>query len=224
LPRQHKSVAGAFVGSLDDVNALFRKAKGVIEALPRYVHAQEISFAMDEKPVWADNVLWLNILSGNSDAGDSDIRNSDAGKKQVGSLALLSRKAALDCGIKNSAVMLFEMNMDELIPLTSRTNRFTHLPEYPMTDYDVSMLFSRDTKWEEILSVITSKKSADELLRGVSFVDEYRGRQVPDERKSVTFRLVIGSLSKTLTAEEIETCAAAIVKRLGKTLGAELRN
>ena len=224
LPRQHKSVAGAFAGSLDDVNALFRKAKGVIEALPRYVHAQEISFTMDEKPVWADNVLWLNIISGNSDAGSSKAGNSDTGKKQVGSLALLSRKAALDCGIKNSAVMLFEMNMNELTPLTSRTNRFTHLPEYPMTDYDVSMLFGSETKWEEIHDVITSKKGGDELLRGVSFVDEYRGRQVPNEKKSVTFRLVIGSLSKTLTAEEIETCAAAIVKRLGKTLGAELRN
>ena len=239
LPHQHKSVAGAFVGSLDDVNALFRRAKGAIEALPRYVHAGALSFSAEEKPVWADNVLWLNIVSvdsgdgssndENSDAGSSNTGNSDAGKSQVGekligNLALLSRKAALDCGIKNSAVMLFEMNMSELTPLTSRTNRFTHLPEYPMTDYDVSMLFSRDTKWEEILSVITSKKSADELLRGVSFVDEYRGRQVPDDKKSVTFRLVIGSLSKTLTAEEIETCAAAIVKRLGKNLGAELRS
>jgi phenylalanyl-tRNA synthetase beta chain len=55
-------------------------------------------------------------------------------------------------------------------------------------------------------------------------VDEYRGKQVPDGKKSVTLRLVIGSLKKTLTSEEIESCANAIVKRLKKTMGGELRN
>ena len=36
--------------------------------------------------------------------------------------------------------MLFEIDASKLVPLRSRTNKFTHLAEYPETDYDVSML------------------------------------------------------------------------------------
>ena len=208
LPLQRRNVAGACVSGKGDVNALFRMAKGFVEAMPRYTHIEPFAFEKIKKPVWADDVLWLNISAG----GDL-----------IGNLALLSKKASLDCGIKNSAVMLFDLDIDSLKPLLSRTNKFTHLPEYPLTDYDVSMLFESSVRWEEIEGVITGKKGAEDLLRDVSFVDEYRGSQVPDGKKSVTFRLLIGSLKKTLTSEEIEGCAGAVIKRLRKTLGAEMR-
>ena len=86
------------------------------------------------------------------------------------------------------------------------------------------MLFDLSVKWEGIYELITGRKDPDNLLQNVSFVDEYRGRQVPDGKKSVTFRLVIGSFSKTLTSDEIEKCAKAIINRLSKSLGALLRS
>jgi len=209
LPLQRRNVAGTYVGKREDLNLIFRKAKGMLEALPRYTHIEPFMFEKTEKPVWADDVLWLNI---------------EYGGEQIGNLALVSKKALLDCGIKNSAVMLFELDIDSLVPFPSRTNKFTHIPEYPMTDYDISMLFDVSAKWEEIYAVITGKKSADDLLRDVTYVDEYRGRQIPEGKKSVTIRLVIGSLKKTLTSNEIESCANFIIKRLGKVLGAEIRS
>jgi phenylalanyl-tRNA synthetase beta chain len=187
---------------------LFRSAKGTLEAMPRYVHIEPLSFEKNAKPLWADDILWFNIIHGGA---------------QVGNMGLLSKKAALDCGIKNSAVMLFELDIDSLKPLNSRSNTFVHLPEYPMTDYDISLLFDSTTKWEEIAEVTKGKDSPDNLLRSVSFVDEYRGKQVPEGKKSVTLRLVIGSQKKTLTSDEIENCAGAVIKRLSKALGAELR-
>ena len=206
LPLQRRNVAGACVGSPEKLNEIFRKAKGIIEALPRNVHAEPLVFAQNEKPSWADDVVWLNI---------------NCADKQIGNLALLSKKAALGCGIKNSAVMLFEMDIDSLLPFPSRSNEFVHLPEYPMTEYDLSLLVDSTVKWDDILGVIKSKK--DELLRGVNFVDEYRGHQIPEGKKSVTFRLTIGSLKKTLTSDEIENYANVVVKRLKKALGVEFR-
>ncbi len=56
------------------------------------------------------------------------------------------------------------------------------------------------------------------------FVDEYRGKQVPGGKKSVTLRLTIGSLRKDPDLQEIEACAAAVIKAAGKAPGApELR-
>jgi phenylalanyl-tRNA synthetase beta chain len=208
LPAQRKNIAGAFVGSPDDLDTLYRKVKGTLESMPRLVHIEAFTFEKQEKPIWADDVVWLNICINN---------------KRIGNIALLSKKAALGCGIKNSAVVLFEIDLDSLIPLSSRTNKFTHIPEYPLTDYDVSLLFDSTVTWEKIFETATAKMGPDSLLRDVSFVEEYKGRQIPDGKKSVTLRLVIGSLSKTLTSDEIENCANAIVKRLKKTYGAEGR-
>ena len=54
-------------------------------------------------------------------------------------------------------------------------------------------------------------------------MDEYRGKQVPAGKKSVTIRLTIGSEEKTLTSQEIEAAAEQVMKKLRKAMGAELR-
>lgn len=67
------------------------------------------------------------------------------------------------------------------------------------------------------------RKKAGSLVKDASFVDEYRGKQIPAGKKSVTIRLTIGSDEKTLTSQEIENAANQVMKKLGKVMGAELR-
>ena len=206
LPSQRKNVAGAFVTTDKDITALFRKAKGVVEMMARYVHMETLTFRQTEKPVWADNVVWLNICRG---------------EEKVGDLALLSKKVSMACGIKNLNVMLFQLDQDSLVPLKSRTNTFTHMAEYPMTDYDISLLLDGSVQWKDVLQTVGGIKS--ELLHGASFVDEYRGKQVPAGKKSLTLRLSIGSKEKTLTSSEIEEVASNVLSKIAKRFGAELR-
>ena len=206
LPSQRKNVAGAFVTTAKDITALFRKAKGVVEMMARYVHMEALTFRQTEKPVWADNVVWLNIYRG---------------EEKVGDLALLSKKVSMACGIKNLNVMLFQLDQDSLVPLKSRTNTFTHMAEYPMTDYDISLLLDGSVQWKDVLQTVGGIKS--ELLHGASFVDEYRGKQVPAGKKSLTLRLSIGSKEKTLTSSEIEEVASNVLSKIAKRFGAELR-
>ena len=206
LPSQRKNVAGAFVTTDKDITALFRKAKGVVEMMARYVHMEALTFKQAEKPVWADNVVWLNIYRGD---------------EKVGDLALLAKKVSMACGIKNLNVMLFQLDQDSLVPLKSRTNTFTHLAEYPMTDYDISLLVDGSVQWKDVAQTVRGIKS--ELLHGAAFVDEYRGKQVPAGKKSLTLRLAIGSKDKTLTSAEIEEVASGVLNKIAKRFGAELR-
>lgn len=208
LPSQRRNIAGAFAAPSDTVPALFRKARGIVENMARYTHMEALTFTRDEKPVWADEVVWLNIKLGDL---------------QVGNMALLSKKASLACGIKNLSVVLFEIDTDSLKPFTSRTNTFVHIAEYPTIEYDVSMLFDCDTKWEDIRATVLKKKNSDSFLQDVDFVDEYKGAQVPEGKKSVTMRLILGSSEKTLTSSEIESCANTVIKFLTKNIGAEMR-
>lgn len=206
LPSQRKNVAGAFATTDKDITALFRKAKGVVEMMARYVHMEALTFKQAEKPVWADNVVWLNIYRG---------------EEKVGDLALLAKKVSMACGIKNMNVMLFQLDQDSLVPLKSRTNTFTHLAEYPMTDYDISLLVDGSVQWKDVAQTVRGIKS--ELLHGAAFVDEYRGKQVPAGKKSLTLRLAIGSKDKTLTSAEIEEVASGVLNKIAKRFGAELR-
>lgn len=206
LPSQRKNVAGAFATTGKDITALFRKAKGVVEMMARYVHMETLTFRQTEKPVWADNVVWLNIYRGD---------------EKVGDLALLAKKVSMVCGIKNMNVMLFQLDQDSLVPLKSRTNTFTHLAEYPMTDYDISLLVDGSVQWKDVAQTVRGIKS--ELLHGAAFVDEYRGKQVPAGKKSLTLRLAIGSKDKTLTSAEIEEVASGVLNKIAKRFGAELR-
>ncbi len=206
LPSQRKNVAGAFATTGKDITALFRKAKGVVEMMARYVHMEALTFKQAEKPVWADNVVWLNIYRGD---------------EKVGDLALLAKKVSMACGIKNLNVMLFQLDQDSLVPLKSRTNTFTHLAEYPMTDYDISLLVDGSVQWKDVAQTVRGIKS--ELLHGAAFVDEYRGKQVPAGKKSLTLRLAIGSKDKTLTSAEIEEVASSVLNKIAKRFGAELR-
>lgn len=206
LPMQKKHLGCAFVGASDNVSALFRRAKGVIGAMPQYTHMEGFTFEKIEKPYWADETVWLNIcLDG----------------KKIGDLALLSKKAALACGIKVLSAILVELDMDELVPFKSRTNRFVHVPEFPMNDYDLSFLVDSMVKWDDIYNCVMAKKH--ELLRDVIFVDEYKGKQIPEGKKSVTIRLVIASSEKTLTGDEIEQVANSVLKKIAKGTGAEIR-
>ena len=206
LPKQRRNIAAAVASSTKNVNELFRELKGALEFMPRYTHMEGFSFRKETKPVWADSVVWQNIY---------------VGETKIGDLGLVAKKVTMDCGIKNLTVMLFEIDTTLLKPLISRTNKFTHLAEYPETDYDISMLFDSSTSWEEIHEAIAAK--AGGLLKKAAFVDEYRGKQIPAGKKSVTIRLTIGSAEKTLTSEEIENAAGSVMKQLGKRMGAELR-
>ncbi len=206
LPEQRRHVGGAFASKVKNITELFREAKGAVEFMPRYTNMEDLSFRKEEKPVWADSTVWLNIYRG---------------EEKVGDLGLLAKTASMACGIKELSVMLFELDITRLVPLKSRTNTFTHLAEYPETEYDISMLVDVNTTWDKIRDCIMTNRKP--LLKGVSFVDEYRGKQIPAGKKSVTARLVIGSGEKTLTSEEIEKAAYQVISKLTKVLGAELR-
>ena len=206
LPYQRKHLGCAFVGKPDSVANLFRTAKGVIEMMPRYTHMEAFTFKREEKPYWADETVWMNVYLGD---------------KKIGDMALLSRKAALGCGIKVLSAVLVELDMDSFVPLKSRTNRYTALPEFPTNTYDLSFLVDSMTKWDDIYSAVMSKKT--ENLQDMLFVDEYKGKQVPAGKKSITVRLVICSDEKTLTGSDIEAVASSAMKKLTKQLGVEFR-
>lgn len=200
LPAQDRHLGAAFVG--DSPETLFREARGVLEAMPRIVQTAPLSFGQVRQPAWAEKKLWLNILLGD---------------EVIGELALLSPRSARAAGIKRGQAVLFELDVEKLLPLPSRENRFVHLPMYPLVEQDLSLTFPEEVRWSDVEAIVAP------MVREIRFVDEYRGKQVEEGKKSLTFRVWLGSDEGTLTSEQVEQTMERIAQKLRKKLGGELR-
>lgn len=202
LPLQPRRVAGALAGP--DAAALFREAQGLLEVLPRVAHGAPLAMTAADGPAWADAAARLAIAGPHGPAG---------------TLAVVTKRARRMAGIKRGELVMFELDLDALAPLPSRENRFDPIANYPQADVDLSLVFDTATSWEAIAGVA----AAAEGVRAVAFVDDYRGKGIPDGRKSITLRLRVGVAGRTLRSEEINAIGNAVRAALGTTLGAEAR-
>ena len=201
LPIHKKLLTGSIVGS--NPKEIFYELKGVVENLSRYTHMKELSFTTEcEKPSWADINAYLAIKL------DDEV---------VGYMGLLSVKTMNDAKIKRTNVAIFELDSDMFVPLESRTNKFKHIPVLPSVEKDLSLIVDENITWAEILKYIRSKASS------IKFIEEYRGNQIPEGKKSIMLRVTFDSGDNTLTSDEINTKLDAIIRTLNKMCGAVLR-
>ena len=200
LPVHHNLLTGCFAGK--DAKELFFKVKGVIEGMGSYCHFEPFTFKQKEKPSWADEKVWLNIME------DGRI---------AGSIGLISVQALNESGIKMMSAAAFELDTDAIKPYPSRTNEFKHLPQYPLVEQDLSLLVDESVTWAEINDAIKY------MVKELKFVEEYRGKQIPAGKKSIMLSLKIGNDDSTMTSKQIDKKMNGIIKVLGNKCGAQLR-
>lgn len=200
LPIHKNYLTGCIVGKNAKQN--FYEVKGIIETMSEYCHMYKLTFVHVEKPTWADINAYLNIMC-------NDVI--------VGSIGLVSVATMNDSKIKHTNVAMFEINVDKLIPYSSRTNTFEKLPQLPLVEKDLSILVDKDITWEQITQVIENK------VKKLEFIEEYNGSQILNDKKSITFRVKIGNDENTMTTDEINSKIENILKNLNKNCGALLR-
>ena len=200
LPIQKNYLTGCVVGK--NAKEIFYEAKGVIENMSRYCHMESIKLEQIEKTNWADINAYLNITINN---------------EIIGSLGLLSVQVMNDSKIKRTNVAMFEINMNKLVPYDSRTNKYERLSELPLVEKDLSIIVDENIKWNSI------EQSIKSLVKEIEFVDEYKGNQIPENKKSITLKVRMINDSVTMTHEEINEKIKNILNILHDKCGAELR-
>ncbi len=200
LPIHKKMLAGAVVGK--NASEILYELKGVLEAMASFCHMEDIELKVGDKPAWADINAHMNIIK------DGEV---------IGCMGLASIKTMLETKIKHTNVAMFEINVEKLVPFTSRTNEYKHLPGLPLIEKDLSILVDENVTWEQISDSIAPH------VNEVIFVEEYRGGQVPEGKKSIMLKMKIENNETTMTSEEINKIIDKIVKALFYKLGANLR-
>lgn len=186
-----------------DAWSLFRRLKGVLEAMPRALRIQDFRLEQKLKPAWADPEAYVNILGANDEI--------------LGNMALLSAFAKTELGFKRGDLAILELDYRAIQKVLPDAQNYQDLPHFPLVDMDFSIICPEDLSWAKIEQFLSKK------VRHLEFIDEYRSEKIGEGKKSLTFRAQFGKEDGTMTAEEIEAKRKALLNTLTHALGAELR-
>ena len=82
------------------------------------------------------------------------------------------------------------------------------------------MLVDAAVTYQKIVDIV----KAFSLVSDMQLFDLYEGKQVPEGKKSMAFRLTYQAGDHTLKDEEVDKVQQRILERLSKELGATLRS
>ncbi|MFO1020580.1 MAG: phenylalanine--tRNA ligase subunit beta [Planctomycetales bacterium] len=95
------------------------------------------------------------------------------------------------------------------------------LATFPGVERDLNFVLDEAISWGELSTLV--EKTAGQLLESVSFGGQYRGQQIPADKKSYVIKLNYRSPERTLTTEEIDQIQQKVITACTGTLGATLR-
>jgi phenylalanyl-tRNA synthetase beta chain len=95
------------------------------------------------------------------------------------------------------------------------------LPRFPAVERDLALITDETLPASAVEALI--RKSAGNLLEKLSLFDVYKGRQIPDGKRSLAYSLVLRSDDRTLTDDEADKIISGIVSVLERELQITLR-
>jgi phenylalanyl-tRNA synthetase beta chain len=119
------------------------------------------------------------------------------------------------------AVTVAELDLALLEEVADLLPAFAPLPQFPAIHRDMNFLLDETTTWSQLETVVWDVQALH--LERVSFGGQYRGKQIPADKKSYVVTADFRAADRTLTSEEIDAAQAAIVEACELHLGATLR-
>ena len=118
-------------------------------------------------------------------------------------------------------IFIAELDIAILAEHYNWDRKFQPIPRYPATKRDISILLDEQIPIQEVEKVIhqTGKK----YLQSIKLFDYYKGKQVAETKKSLTFSLMFYSMDRTLTEKEVDSELELIIQSLKSKLNAQLR-
>ena len=86
---------------------------------------------------------------------------------------------------------------------------YVPIREFPAMDRDHNFVLDVSVTWQELEEMV--RGAAGPLLESVEFADQYRGQQIPANKKSYLLRLCYRAADRTLTADEVDSFQNAVV-------------
>ena len=119
-------------------------------------------------------------------------------------------------------VGVFEINLDTLFAVAPFAVTAKPIGTFPAATQDLSLIVGADTPAADVLRAV--REGAGVLLEEISLTDDYRGANLPEDLKSLTFALRFRAMDRTLTQSEASDARDAGVQVARERFGAEIRS
>jgi phenylalanyl-tRNA synthetase beta chain len=113
-----------------------------------------------------------------------------------------------------------KVNIPELMELCAEQKTYKPLPKFPATTRDLSLIC--DDELPAAVIERTIRAAAGSILEKVTLFDIYKGQQIAEGKKSISYSLTLRSHDGTLTDEQADKTMEKVLKAL-KDECAELR-
>ncbi len=124
-------------------------------------------------------------------------------------------------GLKQNAYV-FEMEMDALQAAMPNAIQAHPLPRFPAISRDMTFIVDDTVQVDAILESITQFSKKQALIEDCFLFDLFEGETIGDGKKSLSFRVVYRSGTKTLTKKHIEKIHTHLSQRILDDFGARL--
>ena len=121
----------------------------------------------------------------------------------------------------DAEVYCAELNFSRLFELRLPEPTYTPLPKYPAVTRDLALVCDESQTVAQLEQCISA--AGGKLLRKISLFDIYRGKGVPEGKKSMAFSLELRADDRTLTDEDSVGVVNRILEKLEHDLGVQIR-
>ena len=134
-----------------------------------------------------------------------------AGGTELGVCGELHPQVTENYGIGKTRVYMVIIKLDELLESLGGEARYKSLPRFPASVRDLSLVCDEDVANGDIVDIITSSAKH---LESVQLFDMYTGEQIPDGKKSLSYKLTLRKPDGTLTDEESDKIIGKVISSL----------
>jgi phenylalanyl-tRNA synthetase beta chain len=142
------------------------------------------------------------------------------GKSPLGEAGLLQPALARQYDLRDP-VLLAELDLDALLARRNPARSFKPLPQFPSSRRDIAMLLPEKVTHDEVLRAVRQAKPAD--LESIELFDVFRGKGIPEGRKSCAYAFTYRAADRTLTDKEVNVSHDKVLAACKEQLGATVR-
>ncbi len=118
-------------------------------------------------------------------------------------------------------VLFADYNWNAILKLIDNKIKYKDIPKYPEVRRDFALLVDNEVPFEAIYNL--AQQTEKSLLKDIALFDVYKGKNLPEGKKSYAVSFLLQDASKTLTDAQIDKIMGKLQTNFETTLGAVLR-
>jgi phenylalanyl-tRNA synthetase beta chain len=142
--------------------------------------------------------------------------------KKIGSIGKIHPGVTDSFDIKGDITIAEIYDIERILNAIPSKTTYVSLPRFPYVERDIALIVNDEVTVSAVMKEILGVDS--DIIETVNLFDIYKGKPIPQDKKSLAFSIRYRDVNKTLTDDEVDALHSKIIKRLEKNLKAELRS